>query len=93
MFTLAIAVHLFSDIVLNTRLGPLRFLSLVISIWIFTIFCASIGIAMHPTDFYMRAGLWCWIPENRKCLEERSAPKPIAMGTHASMRSIANYCF
>jgi len=68
-FTLAIAIHLFSDIVLNSRLGPLRFLSTVIFIWVFTIFCASIGIAMHPKDFYMRAGLWCWIPEQH--MQER----------------------
>ncbi|CZT25255.1 uncharacterized protein RCC_10984 [Ramularia collo-cygni] len=63
-FTLVIAVHLFSDIILNCRLGPLRFLSTVIFVWVFTIFCATIGVVIHPSDFYMRAGLWCWIPEN-----------------------------
>lgn len=65
-FTLTLAVHFFSDIVLDCRMGPLRFLATVVAVWMFTIFCASVGVAMHPSDFYMRAGMWCWINEKRK---------------------------
>jgi hypothetical protein len=61
IFTLAIAVHAFMDIVFNYRLGQRMFAVAVVALWAFNYICAIIGMGMHPTDFYARAGAWCWI--------------------------------
>lgn len=69
VFTLAIAVHCFADIVFNYRLGPRTFLASIVFLWVFNYACAIIGVALHPADFYVRAGAWCWI--NAKYSDER----------------------
>lgn len=69
IFTFAMAVHLFADIVFDWRLGHTPFLLSIVAIWTFNYFLATIGIMLHPTDFYMRAGPWCWIQE--KYMDER----------------------
>lgn len=69
IFTLAIAVHCFADIVFNFRLGHRAFLATLILLWAFNYACAIIGVALHPSDFYLRAGAWCWI--NAKYNTER----------------------
>ncbi|KAK0829423.1 hypothetical protein LTR73_004367 [Friedmanniomyces endolithicus] len=61
VFTLAIAVHSFLDIVHDFRLGHRSFLTCLALLWAFVYMCAIIGVALHPTDFYVRAGAWCWI--------------------------------
>ncbi|KAK0932612.1 hypothetical protein LTR29_015811 [Friedmanniomyces endolithicus] len=61
VFTLAIAVHSFLDIVHDFRLGHRSFLACLALLWAFVYMCAIIGVALHPTDFYVRAGAWCWI--------------------------------
>ncbi|TKA69309.1 hypothetical protein B0A55_07951 [Friedmanniomyces simplex] len=61
VFTLAIAVHSFLDIVHDFRLGHRAFLACVAVLWTFVYACALIGLALHPADFYVRAGAWCWI--------------------------------
>lgn len=65
-FSLTLAVHFFSDVVLDCRLNPLRFYAVLALLWVFTFFCATVGISVHPQDFYMRAGMWCWISEKCK---------------------------
>lgn len=69
LFTFAMAVHLFADIVFDWRLGYTPFIMSIIALWTFNYFLASIGIIMHPGDFYMRAGPWCWI--NEKYMDQR----------------------
>ncbi|CAK4033066.1 family A G -coupled receptor [Lecanosticta acicola] len=69
VFSFLLAVHLFADIVFDRRLRHIPFLACLVACWIFSFFCASIGIAVHPKDFYMRAGAWCWIHE--KYMPER----------------------
>ena len=69
LFTLAIALHAFADILFDFRLGHKMFLTVIGALWIFDYACAIIGIAMHPADFYERAGAWCWI--NAKYDNER----------------------
>ena len=69
VFTLAIAVHSLMDIIFNYRLGHKAFLSVIFLCWTFVYACAIIGVAMHPTDFYVRAGAWCWV--NFKYSQER----------------------
>ena len=61
LFTFAIAVHAFMDIVFNYRLGPRVFAAAIIGLWVFNYLCAVIGIGMPPDNFYARAGAWCWI--------------------------------
>ena len=69
VFTLAIALHSFLDIVHDYRLSHKVFLACVAALWVFTYVCAVIGIGLHPTDFYTRAGAWCWV--NLEFKEER----------------------
>ncbi|KAK0788093.1 hypothetical protein LTR75_012696 [Friedmanniomyces endolithicus] len=69
LFTLAIAVHSFLDIVHDFRLGHKAFLACLALLWAFVYVCAIIGVALHPSDFYVRAGAWCWI--NVKYSSER----------------------
>ncbi|KAK3707236.1 hypothetical protein LTR37_012236 [Vermiconidia calcicola] len=61
LFTLAIAVHAFMDIVYDFRLGPRSFGAAIAGLWAFNFACAVIGVAMHPRDLYTRAGAWCWM--------------------------------
>ncbi|KAK4495310.1 hypothetical protein PRZ48_013641 [Zasmidium cellare] len=69
VFTFAIAVHSFADIVCSYRLSRPMFLVTIALLWTFVYLTALIGIAMHPADFYTRAGSWCWI--NRAYTSER----------------------
>ncbi|KAF4553240.1 Hypothetical protein D9617_7g029670 [Elsinoe fawcettii] len=61
VFTIAIAVHTFLDIVLGYQPSYTLFLSLIFSCHAFVYACAIIGIALHPADIYVRAGAWCWV--------------------------------
>ncbi|PNS19500.1 hypothetical protein CAC42_7344 [Sphaceloma murrayae] len=61
VFTIAIAVHTFADIVFAYQPPYALFLSLIVSGHIFVYACAIIGIALHPSDIYVRAGAWCWV--------------------------------
>ncbi|KAK3062722.1 hypothetical protein LTR53_019232, partial [Teratosphaeriaceae sp. CCFEE 6253] len=56
VFTFAIAIHAFMDIVHDFRLGHKTFLAGIAGLWAFVYLCALIGIALHPSDFYTRAG-------------------------------------
>lgn len=69
IFTLAIALHAFMDIVFDYRLSQRTFTFAIVALWAFNYTCAIIGMGMHPTDFYVRAGAWCWI--NGKYINER----------------------
>ncbi|KAF2160278.1 hypothetical protein M409DRAFT_70614 [Zasmidium cellare ATCC 36951] len=69
VFTFAIAVHSFADIVCSYRLSRPMFLITIALLWTFVYLAALIGIAMHPADFYTRAGSWCWI--NAAYINER----------------------
>ncbi|KXT18162.1 hypothetical protein AC579_7689 [Pseudocercospora musae] len=64
VFTFAMAIHLFMDIILDKRMPYGAFLGCIVLGWIFNFFCATIGIMLHPHDFYVRAGLWCWINQD-----------------------------
>jgi hypothetical protein len=44
-------------------------LSSLVGLWVFNYALAIIGAAMHPSDFFVRAGAWCWI--NSKYSKER----------------------
>ncbi|KAK5164357.1 uncharacterized protein LTR77_010053 [Saxophila tyrrhenica] len=69
LFTLAIALHAFADIIFDYRLGPRSFGAVIAGLWTFNYALPVIGIAMNPTEFYARAGAWCWI--NEKFSNER----------------------
>ncbi|WPH00957.1 Hypothetical protein R9X50_00379100 [Acrodontium crateriforme] len=61
VFTLAIATHAFADIVFEYRLSRKQLVLAIAGLWIFVYSCTIVGIAMHPTDYYTRAGAWCWV--------------------------------
>jgi hypothetical protein len=69
LFTLAIAIHSYADIVHDYRLGHRTFLAAIVFLWIFDYMLAVIGVALHPADIYVRAGAWCWL--NNKYSSER----------------------
>ena len=58
VWCLAIGMHTFADLILNFRLSTGRFVAVVACLWGFVYGCAIIGVAMHPTDYYVRAGAW-----------------------------------
>ncbi|KAI9677800.1 MAG: hypothetical protein M1822_008112 [Bathelium mastoideum] len=61
VWCLAIGVHTFADLIHDFRLSTGKFVAAVAGLWTFIYACAIIGIVMHPTDYYVRAGAWCWI--------------------------------
>jgi hypothetical protein len=69
LFTLAIAIHSYADIVHDYRLNHRAFIAAIGSLWIFNYLLAIIGVALHPADVYVRAGAWCWL--NNKYSSER----------------------
>ncbi|KAK4966405.1 hypothetical protein LTR97_011240 [Elasticomyces elasticus] len=69
VFTFVIALHSFMDIVNDYRLGHTAFILTIGACWVFVYACAIIGVALHPGDFYTRAGAWCWV--NAKFSNER----------------------
>lgn len=60
LFTLAIAVHSFMDIVFDYRLGHRTFISVIGFLWAANYFLAILGPVINGSDFYVRAGAWCW---------------------------------
>jgi hypothetical protein len=69
LFTLAIALHSYADIVHDFRLSHRIFMSVIASLWTFNYLLAIASVALHPTDVFVRAGAWCWI--NNKYAPER----------------------
>jgi hypothetical protein len=69
LFTVFMAAHLVADIVFNFRPSLTVFRTATAVSWIVVVLFASIGVAIHPSDFYMRAGMWCWI--NSKYMDDR----------------------
>lgn len=60
-FVLAIAVHTFYTAVYGRRIGNKTFGGLIIGIWIFSYFLTGIGVGIHGSTYYVRAGAWCWV--------------------------------
>jgi hypothetical protein len=58
VWVLAIAVHTFYAVIKGRRLHTVTFLIIVAALWTFIYSMAVIGIAMHPHDYYIRAGAW-----------------------------------
>jgi len=69
LFTLAIALHSYADIVHDFRLSHRVFMAVIGSLWIFNYLLAIASVALHPADVFVRAGAWCWI--NNKYPTER----------------------
>lgn len=69
LFTLAIALHSYADIVHDFRLAHRVFMAVIASLWVFNYLLAIASVAIHPGDVFVRAGAWCWI--NNKYPAER----------------------
>ncbi|KAI9741991.1 MAG: hypothetical protein M1834_000380 [Cirrosporium novae-zelandiae] len=65
----AIAVHTLGSVILGLELGFTTFCVCIACIWLFSYGLAIIGVAMHPTNIWARAGAWCWI--NPQFIHER----------------------
>jgi hypothetical protein len=60
-FCFFIGLHTFASIVFNYRLSNVAFSLSIISVWVFVYLLAIIGVALHPSDIYVRAVSWCWM--------------------------------
>lgn len=58
----AIGAHTFASVLFNYRLKSRTFYLIVAFLWTFVYACAVIGLAMHPTKLYVRAGAWVSSP-------------------------------
>lgn len=54
----AIALHTFYAVVKGRRLPTTGFVSTIAGLWMFVYAMAIIGVALHPHNFYVRAGAW-----------------------------------
>jgi hypothetical protein len=63
----AIALHTFYAVVKGRRLPTLTFVATIVGLWTFVYVMAVIGVAMHPHDFYVRAGAWVRRPRIAMC--------------------------
>jgi hypothetical protein len=58
----AIALHTFYGVIKERRIPTGTFTAIGIGIWVFIYAMAAIGVALHPRDFYVRAGAWvCYL--------------------------------
>lgn len=58
VFIFAIAVHTFMAVVKDYKLPTIGFYCAITALWCFVYIMAVIGVTMHPTDLYVRAGAW-----------------------------------
>ncbi|KAF4625226.1 hypothetical protein G7Y89_g12941 [Cudoniella acicularis] len=66
LWVLAIAAHTFVSLVLQKQIPFHAFVGGVVSIWLFCLVLTAIGPIMHQKDFFVPAGVWCWIGENHE---------------------------
>lgn len=69
VFTLLIACHAFADIVFDYHPSQRILYNTIWCCWTFVYLVTILGVATHGSDFYTRAGAWCWI--NTKYANER----------------------
>ncbi|KAJ8606070.1 hypothetical protein MRB53_041225 [Persea americana] len=60
-FVLAIAVHTFMTAILNITIGHRTFYGAILVIWFMAYLMTFIGVAVHPGNYFVRAGAWCWV--------------------------------
>ncbi|TKA26036.1 hypothetical protein B0A50_05548 [Salinomyces thailandicus] len=60
-FVLAIALHTFFTAVYGKRIGTKTFYGGVSGAWIFSYFLTGLGVGMHGSKYFVRAGAWCWV--------------------------------
>ncbi|KAH8669477.1 G protein-coupled glucose receptor regulating Gpa2-domain-containing protein, partial [Tricladium varicosporioides] len=66
LWVLAIAGHTFVGLVLQKQIPFPAFIAGVVTLWIFCLVLTAIGPIMHQKDFFVPAGVWCWIGENHE---------------------------
>ncbi|KAL9619303.1 MAG: hypothetical protein Q9160_006068 [Pyrenula sp. 1 TL-2023] len=69
IWILTIAIHTFFALVRGYKLPYPVFIAVIFAVWAFIYAMAIIGVLSHRSDFYVRAGAWCWI--NKKYQDER----------------------
>ncbi|KAL3419503.1 integral membrane protein [Phlyctema vagabunda] len=63
VFIFAIAVHTFFSVVRQYRTPSWLFYTCIAACWIFVYVMGIIGPVMYGSNFYVRAGAWCWVNE------------------------------
>jgi hypothetical protein len=58
IWSFAIGLHTFAAVIFGYRLSNTKFTLVVVFIWAFVYTMAVTGIAMHSSDFYVRAVAW-----------------------------------
>ncbi|KIW07746.1 uncharacterized protein PV09_01676 [Verruconis gallopava] len=61
VWSFAIGLHTFAVVIFGYRLSTMRFMIAILLLWTFVYAMAVVGIAMHSSDFYVRAVAWCWV--------------------------------
>lgn len=62
VFCTAIGFHTFASVILNYRLKQKHFYIIIVCLWAFIYGISAIQVAMHPTDVYVRSGVWVRLP-------------------------------
>lgn len=57
----AIGLHTFASVILDYRLKPKYFYTVIVILWIFVYGMSCIPIALHRENLFVRSGAWCWI--------------------------------
>jgi G protein-coupled glucose receptor regulating Gpa2/G protein-coupled glucose receptor regulating Gpa2 C-term len=60
LWVLTIAIHTYYTIILGKKMEHKPFILMTVSIWLFCLVLSVIGPAVHPKDYFVRAGAWCW---------------------------------
>jgi uncharacterized protein YggT (Ycf19 family) len=63
-FIMAIAIHTFLAVVKGRKLPGYLFYGAIVCIWAFVHALGIIGVVMHPSDLFVRAGAWVCIWES-----------------------------
>lgn len=64
----AIGLHTFASVILDYRLKPRIFYLTILLLWVFIHGISWIGPGIHPHNYYVRSGVWCWINRDLKGL-------------------------
>ncbi|KAG9238198.1 G protein-coupled glucose receptor regulating Gpa2-domain-containing protein [Amylocarpus encephaloides] len=66
IWVLAIATHTFVGLVLQRQIPFRAFIVGVLGIWLFCLVLTAIGPILHGKEYFVPAGVWCWIGEGHE---------------------------
>jgi hypothetical protein len=60
-FCFFIGLHTFLSVVFNYRMNNFHFGICIVGLWASVYAITIVGVAMHPSDIFVRAVSWCWM--------------------------------